>query len=140
MVREHPEFPGREDCLVRGSEIEIVIVSMVPFPEDQKLYKVWVKFKEVETDAEKRTLNINRETDIDPNGDTDLLIPSAPSASTPGSLQHSDTLATAAKGKGKGKSKKGDGKAGPNTETKDPPKEKKEKTPAQQTKQARSQA
>ena len=115
----------------------VIIISLAPFREDMKLYKVWVKFKETETDAEKRTLNINRETDIDPNGDTDLLIPSATSASTPGSLQEGDTSATSAKGKGKSKGKnkgtnKGDGKGGPEV------KEKKEKTPAQQTKQVRS--
>ena len=95
-----------------------------------RLYKVWVKFTEKDKQVEKQTLNINREADIDAG--TDLLINPSSSSATLGASQQQGQLS---KGKGKG-----DGKGKSKTKAKtatEVPKPKKEKTPAQQTKQAR---
>ena len=94
--------------------------------QDLRLYKVWVKFKEDEKDSEKRSMSIHREGDVD--NEADVLI----SAPGPASVQQ-DTVGNEAGPGTKTKTKRKD----PNKETGNQQKEKKEKTPAQQAKQAR---
>ena len=99
--------------------------------EDQRLYKVWVKFTEKEVESQKQSMTVEREAAIDP--DNQVLLPSSSASSGPLEQQG---LQPGHDAKGKGRGGKGHNTLDPKTEKKEP-KEKKQKTPAQQTKQVR---
>ena len=129
-MKDHPEFPDREVTALGSTGLVLLYRCIAPLTrEDQRLYKVWVKFTEKETESQKRSMTVEREADIDP--DHQVLLPSA-STSTAGLQADLRQPGHEAKGKGKGKNT-ADGLVKPKKE----PKEKKPKTPAQQTKQVR---
>ena len=95
--------------------------------QDLRLYKVWVKFKEDEKDSEQRSMSIKREADVD--NEADVL------TSAPGPKSVQDSVLDAGPGVKNLKKKKDPKSKADNSVT--TTKEKKEKTPAQQAKQAR---